>query len=207
MGVRCRYQRGKVSSLCVVVILAASGLSGCAGTDFVRMEPQSFELGKTTRQQITQKLGEPYQVGTVQKNGKTLQTVSYGYANVGSEPLYEGVTASRSQGFYFLNGTLVGTEFTSSFKSDGTDFDATKIKLIEKGKSTKADVLKLFGAAGGEYMTPLVANPDDRALVYLYAQTRGTSFNLRFYQKLLVVSYNPSGIVTDVEYTAQGIKD
>jgi hypothetical protein len=152
-------------------------------------------------------MGKPYRTGTMEKNGKTLQSASYAYANVGGEALYGGVTAARSQGFYFLNGTLVGTEFSSSFKADGTDFDEAKVSQIEKGKSTKADVIRLFGPAGGDYIAPLVADPTDRALVYLYSQAKGSAFNLRFYLKSLVVAYNESGVVTDVQYTAQGNKE
>jgi hypothetical protein len=35
---------------------------------------------------------------------------------------------------------------------------------------------------------------------------RRTAFSLKFYQKLLVVSYGPNGIVTDVEFTSSGQK-
>jgi outer membrane protein assembly factor BamE (lipoprotein component of BamABCDE complex) len=190
-----------------IVAVAALALSGCAGTNFVRPEPSSFVLGQTTQQEISQKMGKPYRTGTVEKNGKTLQSASYAYANVGGEALYSGITAARSQGFYFLNSTLVGTEFSSSFKTDATDFDETKVAQIEKGKSTKANVIQLFGPPGGDFMAPLTANAADRALVYLYSQTRGSAFNLRFYTKSLVVAYNETGVVTDVQYTAQGTKD
>jgi hypothetical protein len=200
------YKNNSGRKLAAVSVMALA-LSGCAGTNFVRPEPSSFVLGKTTQQEISERMGKPYRTGTMEKNGKTLQSASYAYANVGGETLYPGVTAARSQGFYFLSGTVVGTEFSSSFKADGTDFDETKVAFIEKGKSTKADVVQLFGPAGGDFMAPLIANPNDRALVYLYSQTKGSAFNLRFYLKSLVVSYNESGVVTDVQYTAQGNKE
>lgn len=202
-----RGYKNRLGLVAAAFAVAALVLSGCAGTNFVRPEPSSFVLGKTTQQEISQRMGKPYRVGTVEKNGKTLQSASYAYANVGGESLYSGVTAARSQGFYFLNGTLDGTEFSSSFKADGTDFDETKVAKIEKGKSNKADVVQLFGPAGGDYMAPLTTNPADRALVYLYSQTKGSAFNLRFYLKTLVVAYDDSGVVTDVQYTAQGNKD
>jgi len=186
---------------------AALILAGCAGTNFVRPESSSFVLGKTSQQEVTQRMGKPYRTGTLQKNGKMLQSASYAYANVGGEALYSGVTAARSQGFYFLDGTLVGTEFSSSFKADATDFDEAKLAKLEKGKSTKADVLELLGPAGGDYMAPLTANPKDRGVVYAYFQSKGSAFNLRFYRKMLVVSYDESGVVTDIQYTAEGNKD
>ena len=192
----------------VGAIVATTFLTiGCAGSNFVRPDPGSFSLGTTTQQEISKRMGKPYRTGTLDKNGKTLQSATYAYANVGGEAMYSGVTTARSQGFYFLDSTLVGTEFTSSFKEDGTDFDAAKVPQIVKGKSTKADVVRVFGPAGGDYMYPLTANPTDRALVYMYSQTKGSAFNLRFYVKTLVVSYNASGVVTDVQYNAQGTKD
>lgn len=199
--------RNESSSIATAMAVVVFVLSGCAGSDFVRPETSSFVLGKTTQQEISQKMGKPYRTGTMEKNGKTLQSSSYAYANVGGEAQHSGVTAARSQGFYFLNGTLVGTEFSSSFKTDGTDFDESKVAQIQKGKSTKADVIRIFGQPGGEYIAPLIANQTDRALVYLYSQTKGSAFNLRFYMKNLVVPYNESGVVTDVQYTAQGNKD
>jgi hypothetical protein len=197
----------KKKSYGLAIIALALALSGCAGSNFVRPDPTSWVLGKTTQQEISQRMGKPYRTGALEKNGKTLQSASYAYANVGGETLHSGVTAARSQGFFFLNGTLVGTEFSSSFKTDATDFDETKSSLLEKGKSTRADVIQLFGPAGGEYIAPLTADPNDRALVYVYSQTKGSAFNLRFYMKTLVVAYNQQGMVTDVQYTAQGTKD
>jgi hypothetical protein len=194
-------------SLASAMVALAFLAVGCAGTDFVSPDPSSFTLGATTQQEVSKRMGKPYRTGTVEKNGKTLQSAAYAYANVGGEALYSGVTTARSQGFYFLDGTLVGTEFSSSFKADGTDFDSTKVSQIVKGKSTKADVVRVFGPAGGDYMYPLTTNASDRALVYMYSQTKGSAFNLRVYVKTLVVSYNASGVVTDVQYNAQGNKD
>lgn len=190
-------------------LLAAAilALTACAGTNFVRPDTDSFVLGKTTKQEIMQRMGKPYQTGTLEKNGKTIQTASYAYATSGGTAIHNGVTPSRSQGFYFLDGILVGTEFTSSFKSDGTDFDETKLAQIEKGKSAKEDVIRLFGPPGGNFIAPLTADPADGALVYLYHQTKGSAFNLRFYNKSLVVSYDSSGLIIDIQYIAQGNKD
>jgi hypothetical protein len=190
-----------------ILAIAAMGLAlaGCAGNNFVRPDPSSFVLGKTTQQEISQRMGKPYRSGTVDKNGKSLQSFSYAYANVGGDSLYKGVTAARSQGFYFADGTLVGTEYSSSFKADGSDFDESRVAMLEKGKSTKNDVISLFGPPGGEYIAPLATS--DRALVYMYSQTKGSAFNLRFYLKSLVVSYNEAGTVTDIQYNAQGNKD
>src|SRR5208282_4280685 len=85
-------------------------LSGCAGTNFERASSTNFVPGQTSQKDITQRMGEPYKSTTVVKNGKTLQNASYAYSKVNGDGLYPGVTPARVQGFYFLDGILVGTE-------------------------------------------------------------------------------------------------
>ncbi len=40
--------------------------------------------------------------------------------------------------------------------------------------------------------------------MYLYQETKGTAFDLKFYRQILVVQFNPAGVVKEVEYTATG---
>lgn len=193
----------------ILVFLAFSVLllSGCAGKNFVRPSVDSIQLGKTTQTEISKRMGKPYAAGSMEKNGVMFNTASYAYANTGSSTLYPGVTGARSQGFYFHNGVVVGSEFTSSFKEDGTDFDESKLASIKKGETTVDNVVNLLGRPSGEFIFPLTASAQDKALVYLYMQTKGSAFNLRFYKKALTIAYNESGIVTDVHYVAEGNKD
>lgn len=186
------------------VISFALLLTGCAGTNFVRVTDDVLVLGQTTQEQIKNRLGSPYQEGVVVKNGQQLKTASYAYANTGGEATAEGVTPARSQGFYFLNEKLVGYEFTSSWKEDSTNFDSGKISQIKKGGSTKSDVIRLLGTPGGRFIYPIIQNNDEEAVNYLYSQTKGSVFDLKFYQKLLVVTFNKQGIVTNVDYTESG---
>ena len=79
-----------------VVILIATGLTGCAGTKFVRIPDDSLILGQTTPEQIIARLGQPYREGTVTRNGQQIKTASYAYASVGGEPAAEGVTPALS---------------------------------------------------------------------------------------------------------------
>ena len=162
--------------------------------------------GVDTIESITQKLGKPYREGVVTKNDLQFKSMTYAYASTGGNAAHKGVTAARSQGFYFLENKLVGDEFSSSWADDSTDFDESKVSQIEKGSTTISEVESLFGAAGGEYTYPLIKNEGEKAKVYVYGQTKGSAFNLKFYQKTLVVSYDASGIVTDVEYTESGTK-
>jgi hypothetical protein len=187
----------------VTVLAVLLVFGGCAGRDFVRPPADSFSPGKTTEPEIRERFGEPYREGTVVKNGETMKILSYAYAS-GAASLAGGLTPSRAQGFYFWRNALVGYEFTSSFPEDTTDFDPAKAQQIRNGQTTEASVVTLLGPPPGAYRYPLIPDQADRGLVYLYTQTRGTAFNLKIYQQLLVVTVGANGVVKDVQLTASG---
>lgn len=181
-------------------------VAGCAGSSVTKQPDDGFVLGQTSREEILRRLGSPYREGTVTKNGKQLKTMTYAFATSGGTPIRAGVNAARGQGFYFLDDKLAGYDFASSWKEDQTDFDAAKIPGIKKGVSTREEVLRLMGRPGGRYAYPMISNQNGQADVYLYYETRGGPFNVKFYQKLLVVTYDDRGVVSDVDYQETGQK-
>jgi hypothetical protein len=183
-------------------------LTACAGTDFKKVEINQLAYGSDTPETIKQKLGEPYGEGTVTKNEKQFKTMSFVYASTGGSAAYKGVTAARSQGFYFFQNKLVGHEFTSSFAIDSTDFDESKVSEIKEGSTTIQEVIELLGGPGGEWVYPLVKNANEKAKIYLYSHMTGSAFafNLKFYRKSLVVTHDENGIVTEVTYASSGTK-
>ena len=177
-------------------------LVACAGgKEFVRPSSDELVLGKTTEQEIRKRMGDPERQGTVFRNGQTVTTLSYGYAL--AVPYVDDVK-TRAMGFYFLNGTLVGYEFTSSFDGDKTRFDESKIGNIQRGQTTRQDVIALFGRPGGMYAYPLLKDKDAIALVYFFIDSERHPFGATVKQtrKLLVVPIDRQGVVSDVEYTA-----
>ena len=191
-------------SWCIALGFATVALSGCAGSDFVRPSEGDLVVGKSTLAEVTTKMGNPLQSGQMTKNEKPLKISKYAYAASGGESAYPGVTPARSMTFLFHEDKLVGKEFVSSFKQDSTDFDGQKVASISKGKSTKQDVVALLGKPSGEAVYPVIKNAGDDAYVYSYVQAKGTVFNMKFHNKVLLVSFNPSGVVSDVEYTTSG---
>ena len=181
-------------------------VAGCAGSNFTKQPDDALVLGQTSRQDILQRLGSPYREGTVTKNGKQVKTMTYAFATTGGTPARDGVTPARGQGFYFLDDKLAGYDFTSSWKEDQSNFDGAKVPAIKKGVSTRDDVVRLVGAPRGKYAYPLIAEQNRQADVYLYAETRGGPFNVKFYQKHLVVTYDERGVVTNVDYQELGQK-
>jgi outer membrane protein assembly factor BamE (lipoprotein component of BamABCDE complex) len=190
---------------CLTLALAIV-VAGCASSSVTKQPDDGFVLGQTSRQDILQRLGSPYREGTVTKNGKQLKTMTYAFATSGGTPLRTGVNAARGQGFYFLDDKLAGYDFASSWKEDQTDFDGAKVPAIKKGVSSRDEVIRLMGRPGGRYAYPMIPNQNRQADVYLYYETRGGPINVKFYQKLLVVTYDDRSVVSDVDYQETGQK-
>jgi hypothetical protein len=188
-----------MAGVLALVLLATA----CAGRAFTRPSVEGFVVGKSTEAEIRQRFGSPYREGTVVKNNETMKTLAYAYATtMTSAP--GGVVPARGQGFYFWGDVLVGHDFTSSFPEDRTDFDGAKATQIKKGETTEASVEAVLGKPHGTYVYPLINDKTTRGAVYLYQQTRGTAFDLKIYQQILVVQYDTAGVVKEVEYTAAG---
>lgn len=194
------------NALLLCLISSVMLLTGCAGTAFVRVTDDQVALGKTTEAEVRQKLGAPYREGQVTLNGVQLKSLAYAYAAGLGEGAYPGVTPSRSQGFSFLDDKLVGYEFVSSWKEDSTDFDESKIASIKKGESTRADVIALLGAPTGKAIYPVVKEQGDEGMVYLYVHVKGSAFNMKVYNKSLLVTLDSKGVVKDTTYNSAGEK-
>lgn len=172
----------------VTLCATASVLAACAGTDFVRPDTDAFQYGQTNYTVVVAKLGPPRQSGSLVRNEKNIGTITYGEA------------AGRAATYYFYDKLLVGSEYTSSKAEDSTGFDDSRVAGIVKGKTTRAEVLKLFGKPGGVYVYPMIKTPGADASVYAHLETRGTAFNQRIVRKLLVVTFDAKGVVSDVEF-------
>lgn len=182
-------------------------LTGCAGKNFVRPVDESMRLGKTTYSDVIQQMGEPGRAGDVLKNDKTVKTATYAYANTGGEPLEVGVIPARAQSYYFHNEVLVGREFISSFKSDNSNFDETKVDSIIKGKTTREEVIQLLGRPSAAFIQPMVKETSGEALGYTYQKTSGGAFSgFKFFRKALKVSFDDKNVVLDVDYSSSGSK-
>jgi hypothetical protein len=198
------YKTLKIGFLISVLFV----ITGCAGTDFVRPGSDTFKLGQTTYEQVVQQMGEPYRVGDATVNGKQVKSIVYSYAkSMGGEPLEEGVIPARSLGYTFHNDMLVGKEFTSSFKSDNSNFDETKIESIIKGKTTRSEVIQLFGKPSSSFIAPMVKETSGEAIGYVYNTTSGGVFSgFMFTSKILKISFDDSNVVSDIDYVVSSNK-
>jgi len=182
-------------------------LAGCAGKDFVRPAPDAFKLGQTSYAQVVQQLGEPRKSGDLLKDDKTVKSITYVYASAGSDASEAGVIPARGLTYYFYDDRLVGQEFLSSFKSDSSNFDESKVEGIRKGRTTRAEVIQALGAPTALFIPPMVKATAGEAIGYTYQATRGGAFSgFKVFVKSLRVSFDDGGLVSDVEYTAAGTK-
>lgn len=189
----------------IVILWLCLIVAACAGTAFVRQPDASLALGRTTVQEIDQRLGAPFESGAMTRNGKQIVARSYAFGSPsGLGAVAPDVRPARIQAFYFFEDRLVGYEFVSSWQEDHTDFDTANISKIKKGASTRADVAKLMGPPQGKWAYPLLPGSEDQADVFVYSQNAGWAFAPRRYLKRLVVTCDRRGVVTDVAYTESG---
>jgi len=182
-------------------------LTGCAGTDFVRPSSETFKLGQTTYSQVVQQMGEPKKSGVVLKNGKNVISITYVYSTTVGEPLEEGVIPVRAMSYYFHDNRLVGQEFLSSFKSDNSNFDETKVATISKGKTTRAEVIQLLGRPSANYIPPMVTETSGEAIGYIYQTTRGGAFSgFKVFQKALMITFDDKNRVLNIDYSSASTK-
>ena len=151
-------------------------------------------------------MGTPGQVGEGLKNEHRVKTARYVYAEGAGTGRYPGVVPARAMVFTTFNDVLVGQEFVSSFPQDATEFDEQKVSSIVKGKTTRAGVFEALGNPNGEAIYPLIKKQGEKALVYSYAHAKGNVFNMKFYNKILVVSFGPGDVVSEVEFESSGEK-
>jgi hypothetical protein len=190
----------------LLIAAATVILAGCAGTNFKRPDPGSLEVGKSTMAQVVQIMGPPPRSGELLRNGEKLKSARYAYAEGAGAGKYPGVVPARAMVFVTHGDLLVAEEFVSSFPVDATDFDDTKLSAITKGKTTKSEVLSLLGKPNGSGVYPYIKSKGETAIIYSYGHAKGSAFNMKFYNKMLVVSFDAAGVVTDIEYTSNGEK-
>ena len=180
-----------------LLILIPLVILGCAGRDFTRPPPESLVLGRTTPDDIKRQLGSPYSTKTTTSNGKRIRTLHYTYAVAGSEAITGGLTTGRTMSFFFFESRLVGYQYLSSFPEDSTDFPAGRVGEIRKGRTTKQDIVDIFGPPHGIHVHPLVENREDRNVIYNYHESLGSAFAPVSQYKILVIQVDNEGIVRD----------
>lgn len=65
-------------------------------------------------------------------------------------------------------------------------------------------MVRLLGSPGGRAIYPLIDDEDGAAVSYTYFHAKGSAFNIRFYQKQLVITVDKQRVATNVDYVESG---
>lgn len=218
-GTKAGYCIGAACLVKAVMPAAALNMGRNPNGDYVRPGPDTLKLGQSNYSQVVELMGTPSKVRKEAKSaGNKVQIITYFYgAQTGGEPLESGVRPERELSYYFLippggdggftsaytsnRYKLVGQQFTSSFKSDNSNFDETKISGIIKGKTTQAEVIQLLGRPSASFIAPMVNEASTEAIEYRYQTTPGSA-DAKFFLKALRIEFDDKGLASNVDYTS-----
>lgn len=181
------------------LVFALFFINSCAGKNFATPEQGSLKLGITTIDEAKRKLGRPAGEGTDIINDVKVKIIGYAYVPTPA-------TGKRLT-LFFLENLLVGYEFVSRFKEDSTFFDPSKVSEIQKGLTTKEEVIKIFGNNYGQYIYPLITEKKQTALVYISFDSKHHAFaDTEFFHKKLIITINNKNIVTDAKFVEMKVE-
>jgi outer membrane protein assembly factor BamE (lipoprotein component of BamABCDE complex) len=192
--------KNAIQLLKILALLTAALLTGCAGTQFNRVTGTDLVMGQTSSAQIMTKLGKPFRESSGLSNGQNIKTVVYAYAGAGMATGITGVTPVKVQSFSFSDDKLVAYQYLANLVADSTNFDDSKVRLIEVRKTTAAQVIEMLGKPSGEAIYPTIKSTDGRALKYEYSEMRGFTPST----KRATIVVGKDNIVQDVDYQTQG---
>ena len=91
-------------------------------------------------------------------------------------------------------------------EGEETKFDTTKAVVIQKGKSTKDDVVAMLGKPSGEVIYPVIPEKNGKGLVYAYTYARFAGILTMYNNYILVVTLDDKNIVTNVSYKKDNVE-
>ena len=176
MGGQPAMQRASVAKLILCCALVV-GCTAPVGRNFTRSPADTVVLGKTTRQDIVNRMGIPFEQSKMARNEVVVSTATYKYW---VPPAYE-----RFQNFFYVDDVLVGHQYSSTAKEDSTDFDVTLLNRIRKSETTESEVMKLLGRPSGEFIYPFIKDreakppravrtPPGQVLPFMHERARGS---------------------------------
>ena len=186
----------------IILLTFSTILTGCVGgRNFTRPDRESLHLDKTTYEEIMTKYGDSFRQVKLNKHGETINQIIYSYAY--AMPYTTNLNV-RTASFYFANAILIGYQYVSSFPEDDVKFDAEKISLINKGSTSRAQVITLLGNPAGYFKYPLIKEKNTTGLVYTSHETWRIPFSPkpRYITKSLVVTCGSDDIVTSTDFSS-----
>jgi hypothetical protein len=189
----------------LITVAALILLGGCvAGTNFSRPPVDTIQLGETTYGEVVQRFGKPISEERVRRNEHLLRVIKYFYSNGEEAARAPATRGVRRMEFLFSDDIVVGEGYVSTFASDHTDFDESKVKAIIENKTTCAQIVSMLGRPSARIGYPLTQSPGETVIAYMFAYAKGSAFQSETFEKSLTVGCDQSGIATRVKYSEEG---
>ena len=191
-----------------LLILTACGSS----INFVRPADSKINLGETKRGQIIAMLHRNADsIGQKTINNTMIDTMEYSYLSrdntLSDTPSEVGHIAVKGQLYYLVNNTVIGSEYHSTFAKDTTKFDITKVPSIKKGKTTKEDIINMFGKPSIKLTRPLISDKATGAIGYHYrTMNLASPTDLKTTAAKLIIEYDADGIIINVSFESKNNK-
>ena len=194
-------------------------LAGCS-TFQTNLAPEGLVPGKTTSGWVMEHYGEPRGIDTITGPTVPKRTSLFRYGVRQTQPpeMFRNIwqVFQKNLILEFLNDTLHGYLYNSSFNNHPTDFDKHLRRKILIGRGTKADVLSLLGEPVGKVLMPtslfdhpmlaplrhiMPTNAREGWCYYYDYSYFKAGIRRRFeYYKFLVIYFDDAGTVVDKFY-------
>lgn len=195
---------------------AAPSQQPVSGREFSRPTEKDVTLGQSTTAQIRERFGDPMSQKKVTVTKATTSGAKSMYEAApmdGTLTLYnyflgqsQGASPNQAVGakiasFVFLDDKLYHYDFVSNFAQGGTAVDETKIKQLVRRKTTKAEVIALFGEPSGHAIYPMVLLPGTEKLIYLALNIDAVHKEVE--HKYLEILFDRSGTMVDYRFSSE----
>jgi len=188
----------RLIGICLVLLAG-----GCAnvGEKFDATKARSLDLGSMHDTDFRAAFGDPRTDIKQSSDSGSFEEVTYLYAHADLSN-----AQARQLSLEFRDGVLNAFNYLSSFDEDKTTADTQKMESVKKGVSTKTDVLAILGAPSGKVKCPTqmtdfvkYAKPGVAEMWCWAAFGSVSTFGDHSTNStVIVVSFNPSGVATDV---------
>jgi outer membrane protein assembly factor BamE (lipoprotein component of BamABCDE complex) len=201
-----------------LLALSCSGCTHTTGRDFPRPEAAGLIPGKTVKNEVIAVYGIPdSQTSTFNSDfvapatqpksefdaaavGGAYSTIMYNYVQ-STIPVAGGDVSIKRAIFGFRNDTLIAYNFTSNFPTESSDFDESKLSLIQKGKTTQAEIEAMLGRPTGEAVYPIVLTEGEKKAFYNHLAVNMATRKVE--AKNLTVLFSPDGRVIDFRFNSR----
>lgn len=178
-------------------------MAGCAsvGKKYNYQNVNSLRLGISNQEEAKSLIGAPLKSTTTTNADGTYEILqyTYAYANLGG-------AKARVLLLEFKNGVLNGYVYNSGFSEDSTAFVIGGADKVNRGSSTKADVLGFLGEPSGKAMCPStladfkdIAGASGEVWAWIHTTKSKGLDTSTIKTRTVKVAFDEGGVVTNIE--------